>query len=134
MTNAHSIRIVLLLIPAGLLTGCEEPVEKSSIRPDIATRVGSSEEFIQRKFTGQAKPSQEINLAFRVEGPLVALHVDVGDVANKGGLVVKIDPRDYEVNLRNVQGSLQRSSEKLGSGLTFQHNPFPECSDASVSV
>jgi len=85
------------------------PIEKSSIRPVIATRVGSPEEFIERKFTGQAKPSQEINLAFRVEGPLVALHVDVGDVVNKGGLVVKIDPRDYEVNLRNVQGSLQRS-------------------------
>ena len=91
MLNARSIRI-LLLIPAGLLTGCEESIEKPSIRPVIATRVGSPEDFIARKFTGQAKPSQEVNLAFRVEGPLVALPIAVGD----------------EVNLRNVKGSLQR--------------------------
>ena len=85
MTNAHSIRIVLLLIPAGLLTGCEEPVEKSSIRPDIATRVGSSEEFIQRKFTGQAKPSQEINPAFEWKVPWWYSTLTSGTWLIKGG-------------------------------------------------
>ena len=109
MPNARSIRILLLLLfPAGLLTGCEEPIQKSSIRPVIATRVGSPEEFIEQKFTGQAKPSQEVNLAFRVDGPLVALPIAVGDEVKKGDVIAKIDPRDYEVNLRNVQGSLQR--------------------------
>lgn len=108
MLNARSIRILLLLIPAGLLTGCEEPIEKPSIRPVIATRVGSPEEFIERKFTGQAKPSQEVNLAFRVEGPLVELPIAVGDEVKKGDTIARIDPRDYEVNLRNVQGTLQR--------------------------
>ena len=108
MPNARFIRILLLLIPAGLLTGCEEPIEQTSIRPVIATRVGSPEDFITRKFTGQAKPSQEVNLAFRVEGPLVALPIAVGDEVKKGDPIAKIDPRDYEVNLRNVQGSLRR--------------------------
>ncbi len=108
MLTARAIRILILLIPVGLLTGCEEPIEKSSIRPVIATRVGSPEDFIARKFTGQAKPSQEVNLAFRVEGPLVALPIAVGDEVKKGDAIAKIDPRDYEVNLRNVRGSLQR--------------------------
>ena len=108
MPNARFIRILFLLIPAGLLTGCEEPIEQPSIRPVIATRVGSPEDLIARKFTGQAKPSQEANLAFRVEGPLVALPIAVGDEVKKGDPIAKIDPRDYEVNLRNVQGSLQR--------------------------
>ena len=113
MPNARSIQILLLLTSAWLLTGCEEPIEKPSIRPVIATRVGSPEEFIERKFTGQAKPSQEVNLAFRVEGPLVALPIAVGDEVKKGDVIAKIDPRDYEVNLRNVQGSLQRGRAEL---------------------
>ena len=112
MLNGRSIRI-LLLIPLGLLTGCEEPVEQPSIRPVIATRVSSPEEFIRNKFTGQAKPSQEVNLAFRVEGPLVALPVAVGDEVKKGDVIAKIDPRDYEVNLRNVEASRQRGNAQL---------------------
>jgi RND family efflux transporter MFP subunit len=96
-----------------LLTGCEEPASQPSIRPVIATRVGSPEEFNQNKFTGQAKPSQEVNLAFRVEGPLVALPVAVGDEVKKGDVIAKIDPRDYEVNLRNVEGSRQRGEAQL---------------------
>ena len=108
MPNARPIRILLLLCSAGLLMGCEEPIEKPSIRPVLATQVGSPEEFINRTFTGQANPSQEVNLAFRVQGPLVALPIAVGDEVRKGDVIAKIDPRDYEVNLRNVQGSLQR--------------------------
>ncbi len=108
MPNARPIRILLLLFSAGLLMGCEEPIEKPSIRPVLATQVGSPEEFINRTFTGQANPSQEVNLAFRVQGPLVALPIAVGDEVRKGDVIAKIDPRDYEVNLRNVQGSLQR--------------------------
>ncbi len=113
MPNVRSIRMLLLLFSAGLLTGCEEPIEKPSIRPVIATRVGSPEELIERTFTGQAKPSQEVNLAFRVQGPLVALPIAVGDEVKKGDVIAKIDPRDYEVNLRNVQGSLQRGRAEL---------------------
>ncbi len=114
MPNARSIRFfLLLLLPAGLLTGCEEPIQKPSIRPVVATRVGSPQEFIERKFTGQAKPSQEVNLAFRVQGPLVALPIAVGDEVTKGDVIAKIDPRDYEVDLRNVQGSLQRGKAEV---------------------
>jgi len=113
MPNSRSIHILVFLLSVGLLTACEEPIEKSSIRPVIATRVGSPEEFTQRKFTGQAKPSQEVNLAFRVQGPLVALPIAVGDEIKKGDVIAKIDPRDFEVNLRNVQGSLQRGRAEL---------------------
>ena len=104
---------LLILFSLLMFTGCEEPVVESSIRPVIATQVGSPEEFFERKFTGQAKPSQEVNLAFRVQGPLVALPIAVGDKVKKGDAIAKIDPRDYEVNLRNVQGSLQRGKAEL---------------------
>ncbi len=105
--------LLALTLSAGLLAGCEQPVEEPSIRPVLATQIGSPEDFVSRTFTGQAKPSQEANLAFRVQGPLVALPVAVGDEVSKGDVIARIDPRDYEVNLRNVQGSLQRGRAEL---------------------
>ena len=113
MRKLCSLRILFLLVPIGLVIGCEEPVEKPAIRPVIAMQVGSPEDFVQNKFTGKAKPSQEVNLAFRVQGPLVALPVQVGAEVSKGDVIAKIDPRDYEVNLRNVEGSLQRGRAQL---------------------
>ncbi len=38
MLNARYIRILLLLFPAGLLTGCEEPPPEAPIRPVLATK------------------------------------------------------------------------------------------------
>ncbi len=112
-SNARHLRALLLLLSVSLLAACEEPVQEPSIRPVLATKVGSPEDFTGRTFTGQAKPSQEANLAFRVQGPLVALPIAVGEEVSKGGAIAKIDPRDFEVNLRNVQGSLERGKAEL---------------------
>ncbi len=111
--NARPVRAFFLLFAAGLLVGCEEPMKEPSIRPVLATQVGSPQDFTSRTFTGQAKPSQEANLAFRVQGPLVALPIAVGDEVASGDVIAKIDPRDFEVNLRNVQGSLARGQAEL---------------------
>ena len=41
-TNARLLRASFVLFSAGMLLGCEEPVEEPSIRPVLATQVGSS--------------------------------------------------------------------------------------------
>ena len=105
--------VVFSLAAAVLLTACSEEPAPEPIRPVVATRVGSPQDFIERTFTGQARPSQEVNLAFRVDGPLVELPIAVGDEVEQGALIGRIDPRDYEVNLRNVQGSLQRGRAQV---------------------
>ena len=42
MLNARHIRIFLILLPAGLLTGCEVPPPERPIRPAPATEVGDA--------------------------------------------------------------------------------------------
>lgn len=97
------------------VAGCErespEPVEM--IRPVRAIRVGDAEPLASRSFPGRAEADREVNLAFRVSGPLIVFPAKVGDELKEGDLVARIDPRDFESDVRNAEGSLRRAKAQL---------------------
>ena len=66
-------------------------------------------QFRQRQFPGTAKATQEIDLSFRVSGPLITLPINIGDEVKKDDIVARIDPRDYEVKLRSSRGELNEA-------------------------
>lgn len=117
MINYSQKRLNLKLISSFLfiflfsLQGCEkeEVAEKKIIRPVMAMKVVEEVQFRQRQFPGTAKATQEIDLSFRVSGPLITLPVDIGDEVSIGDVVARIDPRDYEVRLRSAQGELNEA-------------------------
>jgi RND family efflux transporter MFP subunit len=101
---------ILLFCVVLLAVGCAEPPpEKEIIRPVRAVKVQDAEEFQRSWNPGRAKATQEIDLAFRVDGPLIERPVDVGTVVQKGDLVARIDPRDFEVALDRAKGELSRA-------------------------
>ncbi len=111
----HSIKFILfILIAALLLSGCQEeaPVEEI-IRPVKALKVADVDTFENEKYNGIAKATQEVDLSFRVDGPMIERPVNVGDEVKEGQLVARIDPRDYEVRLRNAQGQLVKARAVL---------------------
>jgi RND family efflux transporter MFP subunit len=63
-------------------------------------------------FPGRAKATQEVDLSFRVSGPLIQ-RLDVGQEVKTGDVVARIDPRDYEIEVRNVQGQLDEAKAAL---------------------
>ncbi|CAB1074660.1 hypothetical protein JY97_10995 [Alkalispirochaeta odontotermitis] len=103
---------LLLLWPAALLflAGCQEeaPIEEF-IRPVKALKVADADTFEGIKYNGIAQATQQVDLSFRVDGPMINRPVDVGDEVKKGQLVARIDPRDYEVRLRTVKGQLNNA-------------------------
>jgi len=102
---------VLLVL---FLSGCEKEIpQKEMIRSVRTIKVTSPDDFTKRWFPGQAKATQEVELSFRVEGPLVEFPVDVGDRIKKSQVVARIDPRDFQVDLRNAKGSLEESKAVL---------------------
>jgi RND family efflux transporter MFP subunit len=112
--HALSIRnefLALVLFPALLSSGCSEEQlpEKELVRPVRAMKVADPTQMKGRTFPGQAKATQELELSFRVGGPLIARSVNVGDTVKSGDVVARIDPRDYEVDLRNAQGQLEQA-------------------------
>ncbi len=102
--------LVFFALPL-LLTGCqrEEPPELDLVRPIRAMKVGDLQALGERTFPGRARAAQEVDLSFRITGPLIARPVSVGDAVKEGELVARMDPRDFKVRLRESEGNLQRA-------------------------
>ncbi len=109
--NRIRLGLGMLLLGAAMLSACDkEPVAQKEPPPRLvnAMRVAEHKDLGERSFPGRARAGQEVNLSFRVSGPLVALSAEVGAEFNKDDVVATMDPRDFESALRTVQGQLER--------------------------
>lgn len=103
-------------VAALFLVGCNKPPEAvQGPRPVRVMRVQDTKALSDRTLPGRAKATQEVNLAFRVSGPLIELPVDVGDEVNKGDIIARIDPRDFEVALRSAKATYDSARAELKS-------------------
>ena len=111
--------IVGAFVAAVLLAGCEEqkPPEKASIRPVRAMKVSDAAAFQQRWFAGRSKATREIDLAFKVGGPLVSFDKKVGDLVDKGDLLGRIDPATYAADVARSKASLERAKATLNNAV-----------------
>jgi RND family efflux transporter MFP subunit len=106
----------LILVLVGVTTSCEkkeEPIVEEVVRPVKVMTVESSEAALDRIYPGKVRASQRVDLAFQVDGPLVELPVDEGQRVEKDQLIARIDPRDFEVNLRDARAKLARAEAAL---------------------
>lgn len=110
----HSlISITAVLICFGI-GGCRKQLEEIvTVRPVRAIQVHSLDLLGDRWLPGRAIAAQEINLAFRVSGPLVKLAVLAGDEVHEGQVIAQIDPRDFQVALRTAQANLDSARARL---------------------
>ncbi len=99
-----------LVACVGVLAGCGgEPEVEEIIRPVRAMRVEAAGAFGERWFPGRAQATQEINLAFEVPGQLIERPVNIGDTVETGQVLARLDPRDYENELRAARAARDRS-------------------------
>jgi RND family efflux transporter MFP subunit len=87
----------------------EQEVVRDVVRPVKVMTVVSGGEAFQRRFPGRVRASKRVELAFQVGGPLIELPVEEGQEVEEGQLIARIDPRDFESNLRNAQGQLAKA-------------------------
>ena len=108
-------QVLMLLALSLFVAACvhEEPTGKpATVRPVKAMRVFDESALTERSFPGRASAEQEVNLSFRVTGPLITFPVDVGHEVKKGDVVARIDPTDYEAALRTVQGRVDQEQAR----------------------
>ena len=100
--------IPAVVIFAGGIPGCSraEPLPEV-VRPVRAMQAGDTEMLTRSGLPGRAKATQEVNLAFRVAGPLISRPINVGDDVAEGDVLAQIDPRDFDVALRNTEAQLE---------------------------
>lgn len=99
--------LVLLLCSCGKKE--QEKVEAIATRPIKLMTVGSALTGQTRKLPGTVRATDRVDLAFQVAGPLIELPVKEGQSVKKGDLVARIDPQDYETNLRNAKGTMAKA-------------------------
>jgi RND family efflux transporter MFP subunit len=96
--------------------GCRNaPSEQGPARPVRAIKVGDVKAIQGRQFPGRAKARDEVDLSFRVSGPLVSLPVDVGSQVKKGDVIAALDPKDFQAALDSAKGALGVAQANLSA-------------------
>ncbi len=76
--------------------------------PDRNARVGS-----QRTFSGTLQARYQSLLGFRVAGKIVERHVEVGDRVEKGQVLFRLDPTDFDLQIQVAESDLQAAKSQL---------------------
>jgi RND family efflux transporter MFP subunit len=97
-----------------MCVGCTQtPPLEEPVRPVRAIKIGDAGVIGGRSVPGQASAVAEVNLAFRVSGPIVQLPVKVGQHVHKRQLLAQIDRTDYLVALDDMEARLERAEQTL---------------------
>lgn len=109
----NSLILMTMLV---LLWGCasnnreqSEIIRKVKIEP-----VQQADSLTIKNYPGIIKGASEVNLAFRVAGPIQKILVKEGDYVKQGQLVAQMDPRDYEVQLQVAQAQHEQVKAEAG--------------------
>ncbi len=86
--------------------------EPDRVRPVKAIQLQKTGLNRARVFPGSAKALQDVDLAFRVGGPLIEFNVEMGMRVEKGEVLARIDPRDFEVRINALRAKLAASEAR----------------------
>jgi RND family efflux transporter MFP subunit len=106
----YCARVALLSMGLFSLLGCDTAeAPPPTLKKVKAIQLGDVSALVERNFPGRARAAQEVNLSFRVSGPLVEFPVDVGGAVMEGDLIARIDPTDFESRVQGMRGKLQQA-------------------------
>jgi len=96
------IKVFLLLCLGGMsvFTGCKhKEVKQANVQTIKAEAAVIYGEVKTSSFPGKVKAASEINLSFRISGPITKINVTEGQFVRKGQVVAEMDSRDYTIQL-----------------------------------
>lgn len=112
-----SLRLFLLILSAALLpvwSGCQKQETAPDPRRPVRTvRVADTDQIGGRVFPGRAEAVRSVDVAFEVPGLMIERPVFIGDKVEKGQLLAKLDPRDFENDLQAAQARHKRTQTYL---------------------
>lgn len=96
--------IILMLLPLLMFYGCGKKKTTTEYTQYVKTEVvENTNKAGSLTFPGKTKPTDDINVSFRISGPILKVHVKAGDHVRKGQLIATMDPRDYQIQLDATQ-------------------------------
>ncbi|NDV67192.1 efflux RND transporter periplasmic adaptor subunit [Bacteroides sp. 224] len=91
-----------------LLSCKQHKTEKSNIQTVQIDTVRIYGESKSVTFPGKVTAASDINLAFRIGGPISHIYVDAGKYVKKGQQLAEIDARDYKIQLAATEAEYNR--------------------------
>ncbi|UCD76194.1 MAG: efflux RND transporter periplasmic adaptor subunit, partial [Phycisphaerales bacterium] len=108
--------ITTLVVSSVFCVSCkEQPPPAEVIRPVRAIRVSDSTSLVGRKFPGTARATREVELSFRVAGTITSFPMNIGDNVEKDQVVAGLDPRDFQVAIRNAEAGVAMSRAEVAA-------------------
>ncbi len=110
MTDPRNIPVTLIATALLLAVGCGSDSSTKNdpgadARPAKIVTVGAFADGA-RSYPGRVQAAQSVLLAFRVGGPVVDIRVGKGQRVAAGEVLARIDTRDYEVQVKNLEAQL----------------------------
>lgn len=100
--------LCVLSTVGGLGCGAQEEPEEV-IRPVRTEIVYAGGARRVRTFSGVSQSSSETELSFRVPGTIQDLPIKVGDVVERGRMLARLDPQDYELQVDEAEAGVVRA-------------------------
>lgn len=95
-------KIVVMVLSGFILTFSACKSEKNQKMTMKTVKVSTAVAYGENKtvaFPGKVKATSDINLAFRISGPIAKINVKEGEYVRKGQVLAEMDSRDYEIQL-----------------------------------
>lgn len=92
------------------LAGCSDDNATKQVAPAPAVsvfNVVTQEVGDYREFVARTQAHQEVKIRARVEGELIERHFDEGSFVEKGQLLLKIDPSEYQSSVAEIEADLK---------------------------
>lgn len=103
-----TFKVIFLSVLSLSLFACSEPEQKKQApSPAVSVyKVHDQQVGRHREFVARTQAFKEANLRARVEGELIERHFREGAMVEKGQLLLKIDPANYQALLAQAQADL----------------------------
>ncbi len=112
------IRTYMSLVAKGVLgttfivslAGCSDDNATKQVAPAPAVsvfKVISQQVGDYREFVARTEAHQEVAIRARVEGELIERHFDEGSYVDKGQLLLRIDPSEYQSSVAEIEADIK---------------------------
>ena len=104
-------KIVLFICLSGLIlfAGCKQKeAEKDTVRTVKTVTAVVSGDVRTASFPGKVKAASDIDLSFRISGPITKINVTEGQFVRKGEVIAEMDLRDYQTQLSATEAEYKQ--------------------------
>lgn len=109
--------LTVSLVVLATLAACAQPEpEPRPVRNLRTIEVGNISDIRNAQLPGRARSAQEVDLAFDVSGTLTERPVSIGSEVEEGDLIARLDPRDFQANLRAAEADARIAQRNFARG------------------